>query len=207
MDPQAPETLAALMQHTYQEGERALQQQQDGNASIWFSQCLLLLRSLPGSIDWVSTLLFNLGRLKALLRQPEQAVGFLEASANTQLALPQQGEAEGDVAQAVGAMLDMVGYPAQGQYFLERAQRTYQACGVPAKARAAEQQARQFATKYKGTLGIAPIHRFEIRVGSQIAGTLSVSAEGKIEWGEGEPINPPPALGVSIPWQAVCTTC
>lgn len=206
MDPQQPlppEALPALVTHLYQEGEKALQQQQDAQAAIWFAQCLYTARSLADQTDWVSAALFSLGRVKALAGQMAQAAGFLEAAANTQLALPEQGEPEADVATSVGGMLNQIGYPGRALLFLERAQRTYEALGVQVKANQLAQARQQLAMQAEGE---AVPHQFEILIGEQVAARLTVSERGAIEWEEGEALDQSPVLGVVIPWSARCTT-
>lgn len=209
--PLSPEALIDLVVHLYREGEQAYQQQRDPQASIWFAQCLQTVQSLPEEkqVDWIGTLLFNLGKLKAQAGQRPQAVGFLEAAANVQLGLP-QGEGEAGVAQAVGQLLAVLGYPAHARHFLERAQRVYREIGLNAQSEAAAQQVQQLgaeARRWGGSGSIAPTHRFEIRVGQQVAGRLTVGEQGRIEWGQGEAIEPPPALGVVIPWNVHCMSC
>jgi tetratricopeptide (TPR) repeat protein len=203
-----PEMFTGLLNHLFQEGRGASQKRDMYRASMWYAQCLSIIKQLGNNEEFMSMVLYYYGEAIAHSNQSQQAIACLEASANIQKQMG-NGEAEADCFYMVGSFIAALEDYEKAKKHLTEALRRYRGLNNRQKIAATEDELK------KVTANLPKIRRiskssdetldFGIFVDKQMMERFSVSVDGEVKWYKVKGFNKSVAMGLANAWQVVCT--
>ncbi|MBN1287440.1 MAG: hypothetical protein JXB47_18710 [Anaerolineae bacterium] len=204
-----PRALAELVRRLYHEGTTSLNQGNPLHASIWYAQCLNTIRQLGDNEDFMSKVLFDLGKAQAYLAPPGQAVACFEAAAYIQTGVG-SGETEADCIHMAGTAIAMLEDYPRAQRLLDQAAKMYRNLELGEKARTVQKALAEVSAQAEVSLEGVTLtpHDFIIHIGGRTLAHFKVSSSGKVKWidEDVDASDLAAPMGLTARWQVTCTT-